>query len=236
MLELLKKIGHKAENILIRRPLRTKFFYKYFPGIFLWAKFSQTKNTNTAEFWDEAHAQEEQTGANRFENLVLSFLDRIDFSGKDVLDVDCGRGIFLSQIKNARSLWGVDISAAAVKIAASKGINAQVRELPKLDLPQSFDIITCFETIEHTRHWRESVREMIGLLRDGGYLAISVPFEDSILIGEHVAYFDVPRLYRFLRKRLTVLEIKIIGPWLLIIAQNKKYANGEKPDYFFKKL
>ena len=54
-------------------------------------------------------------------------------------------------------------------------------------------------------------------------------------MGEHVVYFDVPRLYGFLKKYLTVLEIKILGPWLLVIAQNKKYAAGERPDYFFKK-
>ncbi|HTW96830.1 MAG TPA: class I SAM-dependent methyltransferase [Candidatus Methylomirabilis sp.] len=236
-MNLIKKIYFKFEKIFIRRPLKTKFFYKYFPGIFLWAKFSQTKNKNTTDYWNKTHAQEdEQQETNRFENLVLSFLDRLDFVGKDVLDVGCGRGIFLSQIKNAHSLNGVDISDAAVKIAASKGINALQRELPDLNLNQTFDIITCFETLEHTSRWRESIVQMVKLLRESGYLVISVPNEDSILINEHVAYFDVLRLYKFVQKYLTVLEIKNLGPWLLLVAQKKKNTHHERPDYFFKSL
>jgi SAM-dependent methyltransferase len=233
---ILKKIYWKFEKIFIRKPFKTKFFYKYFPRLFLWAKFSQTKNKNTGEFWDAAHSRENETGANRFENFALSFLDKIYFKDKDILDIGCGRGIFLSQIPGARSKTGVDISAEAVKIAAGRGINALVRKLPEINLDDNFDIITCFETLEHTFAWKKSILEMMKLLRKDGFLIISVPFEDSILIGEHVSYFDLPRLCGFLRKKLSVLEIKIPGPWLLVIAQNKKYAGSERPEYFFKTL
>ena len=75
---------------------------------------------------------------------------------------------------------------------------------------------------------------MIKILRDDGFMAISVPHEDSIIINEHVAYFDVKRLYTFLSKKLYVLEIKILGPWILVITQKKKFNIGEKPNYFFK--
>lgn len=207
------RLYRKIKKTLIARIFGNNFIYKYFPKIFLWAKFSLLNNKNTEDYWNQEHSKEETITPNvRFENLVLSFLDRLDFSNKDILDVGCGRGIFLSQIKNARSLNGIDISSEAVKICESKGINAKKRTLPNLNLQETFDIITCFETLEHTYYWRESIREMIKKLRPDGFLAISVPFENSILTKEHVSYFDIPRLYGFLKNKLSVLEIKILGP------------------------
>ena len=215
----------------IKKPLNSNFSYKHLPSVFLWSKYSG-KNINTKDFWDEIHSREDKNPGNRFDQLVLSFLGRLDFENKDILDIGCGRGHFLGQINNAKSLTGVDISEEAIKIVNNRSIEGHVRTLPDINLDRKFDVITSFETIEHTRKWKQSIKEMTRLLRDDGLLILSVPFEDSIVMEEHVAYFDVERLYKTLKSKLTVLEIKIIGPWLMIIAQNKKYKRGEIPSYY----
>ena len=69
---------------------------------------------------------------------------------------------------------------------------------------------------------------MISQLRPNGYLIISVPFENRIVIREHVNYFDVQRLYSFLKNKLEILEIKFLGPWFLIIGQKVKYEPKHK--------
>ncbi|GEM_PF-3228710 len=218
---------------LLRKPFLNKFTYKYASKIFLFAKFYTIGNINNEAYWSRIHAKEATSPIGRFEDKVLELLKTIDFSGKKVLDVGCGRGIFLSQIPEAIERVGIDISHAAVAMAKEVGIDAYQRELPNIFLTEKkFDIITSFETLEHTRKWKEAIKEMVRCMKDDGYLIISVPFENKIVISEHVTYFDVDRLYHFLRKHVTVLEIKLLGPWLLFIATKKKQTYEDIHDYF----
>lgn len=215
----------------IRKPFITLWTYKYFPRIFLFFKFGIAKNVNTQPYWSDVHEKEDKEHKSRFDNGVKSLLSHVDFVGKDVLDIGCGRGMFLKQIPEAKSRTGVDISQSAIKRLEENGMKGYVRTLPSLDMDDIYDIVTCFETLEHTRFWKKSIKNMLPVLRDGGYLLISVPFENGIVISEHVTYFDLERLYGFLRRHVTVLEIKILGPWLLVISQKKRYSRGEVPGY-----
>lgn len=218
---------------IVAKPFMNMVVYKYIPSLFLLARFGVRKNTNTGEYWSSVHSKEAVAeNAERFAYRVLSLLDGVDFSGKDVLDVGCGRGAFLSNIPHAKSRTGVDISSSAIAELERKGIQGFVRELPHLNLQKTFDIITCFETLEHTAHWKDSLRSMIIHLRENGLLVVSVPFENGILIHEHVTYFDLDRMYGFLRKHITVLQIQLLGPWQVYICQKKQYARSEVYDWY----
>lgn len=64
---------------------------------------------------------------------------------------------------------------------------AEKRQLPRtayrqLDLNVShdvgrFDLITCFETLEHVGDYQSAVRNLLRACADGGHLVISVPYE-----------------------------------------------------------
>lgn len=227
----IKKIKRFGLHCL-RKPFLNNFTYKYFPRIFLFMRLGILGNINTEAYWSHEHNEESVDSMNRFDNKVLRLLPKIDFKNKDILDVGCGQGIFLSKVLEAKSRSGVDISAHAIKEVEKKDIKGYVRELPVLNLEGTYDIITCFETLEHTKFWKESIRAMIDRLREDGYLIISVPYENAIVISEHVTYFDINRLYNFLRKKVYVLEIKNLGAWILVIAQKQSYIRGEVPQYF----
>ncbi len=72
--------------------------------------------------------------------------------GASVLDVGCGPGGFLTYLREVRPncrARGTDISPGAVALAVEKGHDAFAADLAVDDIPGTYDVITCFETIEH---------------------------------------------------------------------------------------
>lgn len=221
---------------MFKRPFCMNVIYKFIPRLFLLGRFGiWGGNINSSDYWSGIHQREAGASCFRFDHFVADLLTGIDFSNKDVLDVGCGQGVFLSKLSGCKSRTGVDISPAAIKIAQTRGITGLVRELPNLNLDATYDIVCSFETLEHTVFWKQSIVNMIALLRSGGFLIISVPFRDAIISPEHVTYFDTERIYGFLNKRLNVLEIKILGPWIVVVAQKGERDENNINPYFIKK-
>ncbi len=103
-------------------------------------------------------------------------------AGKRVLDVACGEGYGSALLARvAASVTGVDIGAEAVEHARRRyGDLANLRYLQgdatALDLPAgSFDVIVCFETLEHLREHDALLAGFQRLLAPGGWLMISSP-------------------------------------------------------------
>lgn len=209
------------------------FVYKYFPQVFLWSRFGPQSYVNQQAYWDGVYQNEQGQRSIRFGAMIYKVLrKKIEFRGKSILDVGCGRGDFLLSIEEDCFKFGVDFSAVGLQCLKGRGIRVKRVALPQLGYKQHFDVITCFETLEHVLPWRESLDQMIGHLKDAGYLILSVPYEKKIVIQEHVVYFDLERLHRFLKKRLSVLEIDILGPWLLVIAQKIAYQPQARQKIF----
>ncbi len=89
----------------------------------------------------------------RLQAKYLRFFTEIE--AKRVLDLGCGRGIFLRLLSNARiEGFGVDISAEAVKVCRAEGFAVQQEDalaaLKRLATAgESFDGIFCSHLIEH---------------------------------------------------------------------------------------
>lgn len=101
------------------------------------------------------------------------------FSGK-VLDVGCGDGAMLAEIKKlypSVQVYGVDISKKGVGIARKRGINAKVTDLNK-KIPfkkDFFDFIIGHEIIEHLVDPDKFLEESARVLKKGGYIALTTP-------------------------------------------------------------
>jgi ubiquinone/menaquinone biosynthesis C-methylase UbiE len=98
--------------------------------------------------------------------------------GREVLDAGCGVGYgtrMLAEHGPAR-LVGVDISAEALAHGPADSaelVEGDVRELP---FPSdSFDVVVCFEVIEHVEQQDRVLDELRRVLRPGGTLLISSP-------------------------------------------------------------
>jgi 2-polyprenyl-3-methyl-5-hydroxy-6-metoxy-1,4-benzoquinol methylase len=102
------------------------------------------------------------------------------------LDIGCSNGVVTKRIAaeiKTKEIYGIDI--ANIKLARDKGI--KVNELD-LNLDESlpyqdnfFDVITCFDTLEHIYNTDFIVREMFRILKTGGCVIISVPRTDSLV-------------------------------------------------------
>lgn len=108
---------------------------------------------------------------------------------RDVLDVACGVGYGTSILvrAGARRVLGVDFSDEAVEQARNRvGDPADFLVGDLLNLPckdDSFDLITCFETIEHVADPGRGLDELRRVLRPGGVLLLSSPNRDVYIPG-----------------------------------------------------
>lgn len=116
-----------------------------------------------------------------------------------LLDFGCGGGGFLADM-HARGwhVTGVDASeAVAEHLYGERGLNVLYGTLPHPELePESFDVITMWQSLEHVHAPREVLREAERLLAPGGILYVAVPNIDSLSFrwfGRHWLGLDVPR-------------------------------------------
>jgi SAM-dependent methyltransferase len=100
---------------------------------------------------------------------------------RDVLDAGCGVG-WGSEVlarAGARRVLGVDIDERAIADASRRSGDAAefiVGDLSALPLePKQFDLVVCFEAIEHVPAPDRAIAELRRVLRDDGVLALSSP-------------------------------------------------------------
>jgi len=115
--------------------------------------------------------------------------------GKRVLDAGCGTG-YGSQIlrsAGAERIVAIDIAADAFrgdKDSVEFAV-ADIRELPYAD--GEFDIVVCFEVIEHVERRDQVIAEFARVLRAGGLLLVSSPNRDAYPAGNpHHVYEYLP--------------------------------------------
>ena len=116
--------------------------------------------------------------------LRLGHLERLagGFAGKRVLDVGCGGGI-LAEAMAARGaqVTGIDLAEKPLKVAMLHGLESGsgvsyrlvAAEALALEAPESFDVVTCMEMLEHVPDPASIVRACSQLVRPGGHVFFS---------------------------------------------------------------
>lgn len=155
------------------------------------------------EYYDTTHVQrtEAQFLQRRYRRKHLRRIARYS-SGKRLLDIGCGTGVFVkSAVEAGYAASGVDMSPASIACG---------KKLWQLDLecvtvadftarPENrgrFDVITMFSVLEHIADPHGVLVEVRTMLADGGLLAVEVPNFASIqsrLFGVRWFNLDVPR-------------------------------------------
>lgn len=100
---------------------------------------------------------------------------------KNVLDIACGEGYGTGLIaQNALKVTGIDIDEITIKEAKKKYRNSNLEfhtsDICDIPIPDgSFDLIVCFETIEHLENQIKALSELKRVLKKDGILLISTP-------------------------------------------------------------
>ncbi len=102
-----------------------------------------------------------------------------------LLDIGCNLGIFLDLArKKGWDAHGVELNEKARAVAEKKfGLDIYGKPLEELDLePESFDVITLWEVLEHLTNPRDILEQAHRLLKPNGMIVILVPNCDSLAI------------------------------------------------------
>lgn len=123
--------------------------------------------------------------------LIKDFLGEIN--GKTVADIGCGQGyISLLLWSLGAKIYSIDVSKEALKQTKSlskynKNFTpnlccGDITLLPILD--ETFDVICCFEVLEHLRNDKRAVEEIVRVAKRGGIIAFSLPFCANVTNGK----------------------------------------------------
>ncbi len=196
------------------------------------------KEREIGNFWQEHPCGEHLTGRltdwqahfdnyDRFryetEGHILKELDRIDFSGKKVLEIGIGQAADSVQIAKRGAEWnGLDLTEAAVERTAIRfqlcGIEyGAVKQGSATEIPWSdktFDIVFSHGTLHHIPDVTQAAKEIQRVLKDHGQLIVmlyhknSLNYYLSILLIRRALFSGVYALSRLGMKRL--LRSKVI--------------------------
>jgi len=116
-----------------------------------------------------------------------------------LLDLGCSSGSFLEFLKREPwELYGIEVSTECAKVAEQKS-GARVFVGDVLDAPfppKSFDVITCFDVLEHLYEPRRVMSKIWEWLKPGGIFYVLVPNIDSAearVFGSFWGGLELPR-------------------------------------------
>lgn len=123
--------------------------------------------------------------------------------GQRVLDLGCGVGDYCAEIKRLGcSVIGVDQDVTAARGRFAEIALAQM-DATKLGFSgESFDRISCVNTIEHVREPARLLAEVDRLLRPGGRLVVTTFDYDFLL---HRFLYDATHLWEWTLEEFTTL-------------------------------
>jgi SAM-dependent methyltransferase len=113
-------------------------------------------------------------------DMVLDWVRRDLDEGAPLrlLDVGCGTGRLLRDLRQLGDTYGVDASDEAIDFSRKRGVAARVEKADLRHLPfadKSFDVITAVDTLEHLADDVGALREWGRVLSRDGRLLIFVP-------------------------------------------------------------
>jgi len=169
-----------------------------------------------------------------------------------LLDVGCGDGRFLRHAKEQGfEVWGIDFDKKSVESAKR---NLGIDTIFAMSLEEfyeyakeknlKFDVITFFEVLEHQDKPREFLEMVKGLLKEGGYIAGSVPNRESMFIEllryDHVGDYPPHHFLRFSKpsvekalnfvrfKDIDIYELDFPFAGLFLYLERKLFGNLDK--------
>lgn len=102
-------------------------------------------------------------------------------NAKEVLDIACGVGYGCKMLSGAgaKSVTGVDILGENIEFAKAnypgENITFIQNSIYEIDYSDKYDVITCFETIEHIPDDNLAIKKLFAALKNKGLLIISTP-------------------------------------------------------------
>lgn len=182
----------------------------------LWATATGSDFT---EFMRERYVPGTWSKIAEYEHFPRYKLAQLQVKDKSVLDFGCGTGYGSSALcEHASSVVGLDIDQAAIAWARATHHNPNLAfhccdDLGATLASNSFDVVTCFEMIEHVDYTTQKavIASIARLLRADGLFIISTPNpEITKLYGAnpyHLREMTLPEFYEILSPYFPYIKI-----------------------------
>lgn len=102
---------------------------------------------------------------------------------KDILDFGCEWAGFLKNIKNAKSLYGIEIRNECIKFIKENFSNINISNDIN-NYKKKFDIITLFHVLEHLPYQVSTLKVIKSKLKKKGKIIIEVPHAGDFLLSQ----------------------------------------------------
>ena len=219
----------KIKKDIDRLYLTNKFFVKV-----------KRKKSNKPNYWDtiidpDGNIRKRITTSekNRFKKNIKFELDYIKkLKPKNILDVGCGPGWFLSFLPQKIDKYGIEPDKEAAN-EASKYCKVYNDDFENTHFNKKFDLVFSHHVIEHVFDPHKFIIKIKSLLKKNGNLVISTPDFDSgcarrfknkyrlLHDDTHVSLFTNDSMHRFLRFHNFFIK-KVYYPYFDTTYFNKK--------------
>jgi 2-polyprenyl-3-methyl-5-hydroxy-6-metoxy-1,4-benzoquinol methylase len=190
-------------------------------------KYSKKRQPIKRLYFDVINWASEKTGLN----LINGY-------GKIALDIGCAYGFIVELLNDlGYEAYGIDIS----KFAAAKGKSIILGDAEHMPFKKSsFDLITCFETIEHLNNPELMLNDVHQILKPNGVFLFSTPTPGPfstiirILSREPSLFHPSIRSIHQWIKALNSFKVVAIEPYLLLPIPStlfKKYFIFKAPKF-----
>ena len=176
------------------------------------------ENTYSKEYYTPWLGNQRRKRIKMWE-LRFKTLNSFSVRKSNLLDVGCGEGLFLEIAKeNGWDVTGTEISGFAAKYGRDNlGLNIFEGEVMDAGFPdKTFDAITMWHVLEHTRNPMTILKEIKRIIKDNGVFILAVPNLDNkimqivyrIVKGKHLHLFNIDdremHFYHFNKKTITM--------------------------------
>ena len=224
--ELLHPIG--IQIVRVKKPAEID------PALLSFAKGLSTAEHNSLENMDEFYSSP---------NLLTHYFtaDRLDFyqrvcrrigslsiRPRSVLDVGCGSGHLLAQV---RELWpeahlkGVDFSGKSIDLARRLHPNMAFEQCSIFELDRlkdSYDVVLCTEVLEHLERADQALEQLYSACLPGGHVLITVPEGRKDTFPGHFNFWTPESFSREFRRFDPIVDV--IQDYLFIVIRRPSAA------------
>lgn len=166
-------------------------------------KRQHVPDVNTPENYDAIYFGERTV--QLMPSLYLTQILPMIVKGGNVLDLGCGLGRYFPFLKGSK-ITGLDFTQKVLDQARADHLDLDpkvdnwdiAKNGLKLYEDNTFDFIFCGEVIEHMENPQALIDEMYRVVKKGGIVITTTPYQDRIVCAEHLweyDYYDLEKLY-----------------------------------------
>jgi 2-polyprenyl-3-methyl-5-hydroxy-6-metoxy-1,4-benzoquinol methylase len=157
--------------------------------------------------------------------------------GGNILDVGCSSGGFLGTMRSdSWKLFGIEMEASTAERART-ATGAEVFVGDVVDAPfagGSFDVVTCFDVLEHVYQPRKFLTKILEWLKPGGILYVGIPniaswearslgtYWYGLELPRHLFHFS-PQSLKYLMTSVGFQEISLLTPGTTYVERSASY-------------